>query len=315
MLNIAIDSWHYEKSKWHDRYGAKYFMQEYFKQHGINLARCSFHNYNGEKKCFNWYDKVTIKWVHKHINKPFYPDIIWNRKNSWTAYKYDLLASHTITPCKKIADIWNDKYENYLFLKEYQPTTFLLSTFFRNKDAQTILWDKIVVKPIRSNWWRWILLTDIPALIKDRQHYLWLEDLYIVQSFKDFSWWYLWLVEWNHDIRCMFAWKNIIETTLRIPKKWDFRSNIGSWWKQKFISNSKIPPLLKHIIHDIYTRLNIQDTNIFSMDFAYCKKENKRYLLEINTSPGTRYYQTNKKHLQSICTWLLNFFLSLSKDI
>lgn len=311
MLNVAIDSWHYGQSKWHDRYGAKYFMQEYFKNLWINLVRCSFHNYDSIRKCFNGYDTVTKKWIHTYINKPFYPDIIWNRKNSWTAYKYDLLSSHIITPCKKIADIWNDKYENYLFLKQYQPTTFLLSTFLKNKNAQKIIWDTCVVKPIRSNGWKWIVLTTPIELINNKQHYVGLENLYIVQSFKDFSWWYPWLVVGNHDIRCMFAWKNIIEATVRIPKKWDFRSNIWSWWKQKFISKNKLPSELKEMIFAIYQDLHIEDTSIFSMDFAYCKQENKRYLLEINTSPGTRYYQTNKKHLQNICKWLSEFFLSL----
>jgi len=313
MLNIAIDAWHYGQNKWHDHYGAKYFMQEYFKTHGINLVRCSFHNYNNKKKCFNWYDKVTSLWAHTYTSKPFYPDIIWNRKNSWTAYKYDLLQKHIITPCKKIADIWNDKYENYLFLKKYQPKTFLLSTFLKNKDAQKNLWNKIVIKPIRSNGWKWILLTTKTEFLANKEKYVWLEDLYIVQTFKDFTWWYPWLIEWNHDVRCMFAGNKIIETTVRIPKKWDFRSNIWSWWTQKFISNTKIPSELLHLINNIYKALNIDDTNIFSMDFAYCKKENKRYLLEINTSPWTRYYQTNKKHLQSICKWLATFFLSLQK--
>ncbi|MEI8009300.1 MAG: hypothetical protein WCI00_08285 [bacterium] len=44
------------------------------------------------------------------------------------------------------------------------------------------------------------------------------------------------------------------------------------------------------------------------MDFAYCKKDKQRYLLEINASPGTWYYQTDKKKLATICRGLVNFF-------
>lgn len=44
------------------------------------------------------------------------------------------------------------------------------------------------------------------------------------------------------------------------------------------------------------------------MDFAYCKNDKKRYLLEINASPGTWYYQTDKKKLTIICRGLVNFF-------
>jgi len=39
------------------------------------------------------------------------------------------------------------------------------------------------------------------------------------------------------------------------------------------------------MLKKIYKELHITDTNIFSMDFAYCKQEKKRFLIEINTSP------------------------------
>lgn len=53
------------------------------------------------------------------------------------------------------------------------------------------------------------------------------------------------------------------------------------------------------------------DNNIFSMDFAYCRKEGKRYLLEINASPWTWFYQTDKKILDKIFKWLGEFFINL----
>jgi hypothetical protein len=31
-------------------------------------------------------------------------------------------------------------------------------------------------------------------------------------------------------------------------------------------------------------------------------------MLEINASPGTRYYQTDRKKLEKICKWLIIFF-------
>ncbi len=312
MLNVLIEAWNLWKTKWKDLYGAKYFMQEYFKKHGINLVRWSFHHYDKEKKCFTMYDIVESSGAYKQIHKDFYPDIIWNRKNTWTTYKYDLFKKYIITPSEKIAHIGNDKYENYLFLRKYQPKTFLLSSFFKNTLSQKEINNPIIIKPLRANWGKGISLADKKTLLEQRQTYIWLEELFIVQEFKDFSKWYPWLTKGNHDIRCMFAGKNIIEMTIRTPKSWDFRSNIWSWGTQTYISSKRLPASLSSLIKKIYKELNISDTNIFSMDFAYCKKERKRYLLEINTSPWTWYYQKNKKYLKNICQWLVDFFLSFT---
>lgn len=313
MITIFIENSSYKKVSGKDSYWAKFFMQEYFKKNNIFLVSWSIHNYNKKNKSFSCYYTVNTDWDYIKTSKTINPDIIRNRKSSWTIYKYDLLKDFIITSSEKIANIGNDKYENYLFLQKYQPKTFLLNTFFKNNIAQKELPLKIIVKPLRANWWKGIILTTKTTLLKNRKEYYWREELYVVQAFKDFSLWYPWLAEWNHDIRCMFAGKNIIETTIRIPKPWDFRSNIWSWGKQILTSNTALPKELLSLIKNVYKELNITDANIFSMDFAYCKKEWKRYLIEINTSPGTWYYQKNKKKLEKICKWLAQFFLSLKK--
>jgi len=56
-----------------------------------------------------------------------------------------------MVPCKKIAVLGNDKYENYKFLSQYQPYTSLLSSFFDSKSVQKSFKGKIVIKPIRAN--------------------------------------------------------------------------------------------------------------------------------------------------------------------
>ncbi len=311
MLKVLIENSSYKKVSWSDVYWAKFFMQEYFKKKWIQLVSWSIHNYNKEKKTFSCYYTVDKQWKYNKTSTSFSPDIIWNRKSSWTIYKYDLLKNFIITPSQKIANIGNDKYENYLFLQKYQPKTFLLNSFFKNNIIQKELPTKIIIKPLRANWWKWISLTTKKELLLHRNKYHGMEELYVVQAFKNFSWWYPWLAEWNHDIRCMFAGREIIETTIRIPKIWDFRSNIWSWGKQIFISKKKLPKELLSMIQKIYNELDITDANIFSMDFAYCKQEKKRYLIEINTSPGTWYYQKNKKKLETICKGLMIFFYHL----
>lgn len=138
-----------------------------------------------------------------------------------------------------------------------------------------------------------------------------MEELFIVQQFKDFTKWYPWICTTNHDVRLMFAGKKIIETTLRVPKTWDFRSNVWLWWSQTLLLKSQIPKSLLSVAKKIYKQLRIGDASIFSMDFAYCKKEKIWYLIEINSSPGTWYYQTNEKSLSIICNGLAKFFINI----
>ena len=62
-----------------------------------------------------------------------------------------LRKDYLVVPSKKISIISNDKYETYLFCKEYQPKTVLLSNFLRESITTNGLTNKVVIKPIRAN--------------------------------------------------------------------------------------------------------------------------------------------------------------------
>lgn len=312
MLKIAIETSYTEKFAWVDSYWARLFMQQVFSVHDIELVRVSVNKFNERKKCFVEYIVLNDRWKSTTIKKKYIPDIIRSRKWVGVTHKYEVLKDFVIVPSQKISTLSNDKFENYKFTQKYQPFTAILSSFFDNKTIQQSFKDIIVIKPIRASWWKWICLTTLPELFKKRKKYYGLEELYIVQQFKDFSKWYPWICNSNHDIRFMFAGDKIIEITLRIPKKWDFRSNIWSGWTQKNLQKAKIPKDLLSLSKQIYKDLHLDGKDIFSMDFAYCKKEKRWYLLEINASPGTWFYQTDKKILMSICRGLVLFFKKIS---
>lgn len=308
MLKIAIETWYTTNFSWTDIYGTRFFMQKYFQKHDIELVRVSINHFNNKKQYFKEYNMYDTQWKNKRIKEKYIPDIIRSRRWMAAYHKYETLHNFLIVPSKKITILGNDKYETYKFLSKYQPFTTLLSSFFNKKSIQKSFKGKIVIKPIRANSGKWISLTTVPELLKKTKKYHWLEKLFIVQEFKDFTWWYPWICSSNHDVRLMFAGKKIIENTLRIPKKWDFRSNLWLWWTQVLLHNKQIPKDLLLLSKKIYKDLKIHDNNIFSIDFAYCKKEKKRYLIEINASPGTWYYQTDNKKLAIICRGLVNFF-------
>ena len=287
-------------------------MQDFFHKNNISLVRISMNKFNEKQQCFIEYNTLASTWKNITIKKKYTPDVIRNRKSIAIRHKYETCKNFLIVPSEKIAVLGNDKFENYKFTEKYQPFTVLLSSFFCNTTIQKTFKNKIVVKPIRANWGKWIILTTVPELLKKRKKYHWLEELYIVQQFKDFSKGYPWICTGNHDVRFMFAGNKIIEITLRIPKKWDFRSNLWSGGTQKNLQKNRIPKELFSLSKKIYKELHLDGKDILSMDFAYCKKDKQRYLLEINASPGTWFYQTDKKILTTICLWLVTFFKQIA---
>jgi len=309
MLKVAIETWYIDKHNKVDLYWVRYFMQEFFLEHNIELVRVSIHTFNEKMKKFNEYNIFNKQWKNICICKAYDPDII--RIRHWWAikYKYEQFTWFTIIPSEKISIIGRDKFEQYTFMKNYQPHTALMHPFLNKKIVQKQFKGKIIIKPIRWSGWKWITLTSPSKLVKNKKQYYWLEALYIVQQFKNFSKWYSWLINKNHDIRLMFAGKKIIEISCRIPAEWNFKSNISSWGNIITIKKTQLPKKLLSLSKTIYKDLHLQGNDIFSMDFAYCASEKKRYLIEINSSPWTwtsRY--RDKKILTSICRGLVKFF-------
>ncbi len=313
MLKIAIEVSYDDKILNEDKFGSKFFMQEFFLKNDIELVRVSINKFNKKKWTFDEYNILDNNSKIIKISKAIKPDIVWIRNSSFIAYKCDTLKEFILVPSRKIITISWDKLENYKYLEEFQPQTFSLNGFLRNKYIQDQLKDKIIIKPIRSSWGKWIKLLKKSYIIKNIKKYSWLENLFIVQEFKNFGWWYKDIVKWIHDFRLMFAWKSIIEATVRTPEAWDFRSNIQSWGKQKNLAIKEIPKELVNLSKIIYKKLELENHDIFSMDFAYCSDDKKWYLLEINSSPGTWYYQEDKRILENICKWFVKFFKNISK--
>ncbi|MBU0626805.1 hypothetical protein KKG31_01460 [Patescibacteria group bacterium] len=58
-----------------------------------------------------------------------------------------------------------------MFLKKYQPLTYLMSSFFRDKKAQASFKNQIIIKPIRANGGKGIKLTTVVDLLKQKKKY------------------------------------------------------------------------------------------------------------------------------------------------
>lgn len=255
MLKLAIGTWYNYTLNGKDKFWARLYLQKIFKKIWIDVVRVSINKFNKKKWVFEEYNILDDNWNNVLVNNSIKPDILWIRNFSYILYKHNVLKKFIIVPSIKIAIIGHDKMENFKFLEKYQPMTCLLSSFIENAKMQKEFKNKIVLKPIRANWWKGIKLLSPKELIKNKKKYEWLEDLFIVQQFKDFSKGFWNISKWVHDIRLMFAWNKIIEITLRIPKKWDFRSNIWSWGEQIPLQKKQLP---KELL--LLSKKNLQGT-------------------------------------------------------
>lgn len=266
-----------------------------FRKHGIDLKRVSFHTFDKETWMFRDYVDMNESGKFQIFNELYKPDVIWNRSWDGQLYFYNLMekAGIPVFPSSKVVAIDSDKYEMYLFLWKYQATSALLADFLEHETVQNKLSDKIVIKPIRAFWWRGIEFYTQKELLGNRNKYLGLESLYIVQDFKDFSKGAPWIAEGIHDVRLTYIGWKFSHASVRMPAKWSLKSNLHSGWSEKFLEKNEVPEVLFSLAENIINDMELDENNILSIDFWYVLDENMWYLFEINFSPGIYFWSSN----------------------
>jgi D-alanine-D-alanine ligase-like ATP-grasp enzyme len=84
---------------------------------------------------------------------------------------------------------------------------------------------------------------------------------------------------------------------IREPKKGSLKSNIADGGSQFSIPVDEIPEKVRNMSNEIHEELKVHDTDIYSLDFAYCGDDKKWYLIEINSAPGI-WFPDKDKHYQ-----------------
>lgn len=291
---------------------AAIIMKDIFSKNGIELVRVSNHHFNEAKNCFDEYVIINDKNEFVNIYEDYKPDAILKRIKVWNLYNNEILSGYAQVPSFKIIEIAKDKYEMSLFLKELQPKTFLLSTFYDEfEELSKQIWDKLVLKPVNWNSWDWIKFLSQKELLEQKEIYKDLSKMFIIQEFKDFSKWYNDLISWVHDVRLVYVWWNFSFSIVRQPAKWNLKSNIWAWWSQFSLSYESIPTELFELSKEAIKRLKATKLDIFSIDFAFCKDENKWYILEINCSPWVWFPESDREYQIKYFNDLCNLFNSI----
>ncbi len=291
----------------------KKLIQE-FNDQGVELHYVSPHYYNEQKGEFSehvlvWEDDMEI------INEPYQPDILRVRTSQWLQHMDHMFAyaPFKTVPSMRLKHIESNKYEVYQFLAEFQPKTTLLTTFYCYKRMQQEFGKKVVVKPVGGTWWYGINFYTQKELKSPEVYssYKWTETFHIVQEFKNFTWWYPWLVEGNHDVRIVFKGRKPFMNYIRQPKKWSLKSNIAWWGSQFSIPMKDLPKELLVMSKQIQKKIWIKEEDIYTCDFAWCSTDKKPYLIEINSAPGIRFPEKDKKYRSKFYKDIAKYFVKL----
>ncbi len=274
-------------------------LKRIFNDQDIELHYVSPHYYDQKKWRFTEHVVLRDSWP-EIIKKKYQPDILRVRSWQWLVHMDHMFAfaPFTTVPSMRLKHIESSKYEAYQFLSEFQPKTALLSQFYCYPWLQKEFWKRLVVKPIWWSGWRWIEFYSQSEIKSNEiyQKYASMTSYHIVQEFHDFSKWYPGLVKGNHDVRLVFRGRKLFMNYIRKPKKWSLKSNIAWWWTQFSLPLKDIPKELVTMSKKIMKNLSIQENDVFTCDFAWCAKQKKPYLIEINSAPWIWFPESDKKY-------------------
>ncbi len=313
-----LTSYQHEYVKSSFYFPSEQHLKKIFADHDIELHYVSPYYFNQSLWEFSehviiWSDEMEI------IQEPYKPDILWVR--TWqTLYHLDEMlrdASFCTVPSMRLKHIESDKYQVYKYLQEFQPKTTLLTTYYFYPWLQEQFAENIVVKPVSWTWWYGVEFFTKDELCSNEvfTKYSWAESMHIVQDYKNFSDWCPWLVEWNHDVRLVFAWDKAMINYIRVPKSWSLKSNIASGGRQFSVPQKKIPQELYDMSKAIQQKLWVNQNDLYSLDYAYCLDEKRRYLIEINSAPWIWFPDEDLEYRDEFYNNVATHFSSLVKPL
>lgn len=288
-------------------------LTEVFRESGIELRRVRMSSFDSKKGVFLDYVDFNEKWEFEIFREEYKPDVLWNRTSPGCMYTYNLLekSGYDIFPNLNLVQLSSDKYEMSLFFEKYQPKTVLLESFFEDQKIQDIFWEKVVLKPIRSNSWKGIEFPKKSELLVNEARFEGLKQLYIVQEMKDFSGGIPGITDGIHDLRMVYIGWKYSHSTLRVPQKWSLKSNVWAGGTEYAIKKEDIPKDVWVILEDVLKE-NVDifsEDSIFSLDFWYSFDEEKYYIIEVNCSPWVSFWVNVKDlFLQVFFPDLARFF-------
>ena len=150
MKKLAILTNYIKEYKKYDFYfESEKLLRDVLWEHNIDLVYVNHYSYDKENQEFTEYVRVGDDDMEMY-NESYTPDILWI-KTSWTLeYLTDLFrdAPFITTPSLRLKKIEESKYQMYRYLKDFQPLTCLLTSYYFYPWLQNEFEGKLVVKPV-----------------------------------------------------------------------------------------------------------------------------------------------------------------------
>ncbi|MCS6982727.1 MAG: hypothetical protein NZL83_00890 [Candidatus Absconditabacterales bacterium] len=269
---------------------AGFVLYNIFLQQGMHLVTVSYHHYDSHTKTFSQYVDYTNKGDFVVIEEPYKPDILYVKSKLGLGYIRHIANSFPTISSLETITITSNKYETSLFIGDLQPPTYLLSEVLSSSfNNHHLLGNKVVIKPTIGNGGKGIHFSELNILLEEKHKWYEYRNFFIVQSFKDFSQGYQNIISGNHDIRLVFIGTKFSFCIIRKPQQGSLKSNIAQGGTQYSVGEKDVPLELFTIATEVQKRISVQPHDIYSIDFAYCHNDERRYILELNPFPGIRF--------------------------
>ena len=292
-----LDDWNrkkpFKKSKLDYESCWKQFY-ELGKKQNLNFSRAYINWYIGKGKFKKaWTYDIKLKRWKKIYNVK--ADFVFDKVPSdeeFKKIKYKIHKEVGMMNHPEMDYITNDKSKIKKLFSKIIPKTFVIKNKKELKNSlKKIDTKKAVIKPSVGSGGQGIAIKEKNKLLNYK---IKKGETYVLQEFIDTSNGIKNLVKQTHDLRVIVVNGKIIYSYLRIPKKGKFLCNIHQGGKMITIKNNQIPKKIKSMIKSIDKKLKKYKPRNYAADF-FIGKNQKPYLIEINTKPGILFNKEDEK--------------------
>jgi len=293
---VLFNNGHNEISKYIEYY---FSLKNAFNKKNMELFAVFTDEYDYQTKKLNLYNIKENKIEFLKKSKDI--DLVLYRSTQVTYTVRDIEDNYNFLNPTKYNLLSTSKTQTVRVLKEYSAVTHHFSKIKKDKKLlEDFSGEHIILKPEDWHWGKWVERVKLNDFKNNFDIFFEEKSNYLAQEFLDMSDWIDWLVDWPHDLRFMLFWKELDCPILRVPKKWDFRANVVSWWKMYFIKKEQIPENIINLAQKIANQLTDDFWELFaSIDFAQTKNR-WLTLIELNNSSGVINIDSSGKYNFSI---------------
>lgn len=297
--NIEWTKKPFEKEKY---YPAKVLQEVYMdlflkaESENLKFVETNFDWYDKNKNVFKkgWIYDEALDW--KQIFD-FKADFILDKSpltKRYESYKRYFSKKHMILNPHFIDELCSDKLKTYNMFKVFVPLSIKVNNKKELlKQLKNIRTEKIVLKPEYGSSAEGVRILDRHKVIGNPPK---IKKNTILQEFVECKKTNRFRFHYGvYDLRVVLSQGKVIDSYFRVSKMGILTSNVSTGGKVVFIHKNKIPKQVLKDIKKVESKLKHYNPRLYTMDFVI-DKNNKVWLIEMNSKPGFFFYSEYAKH-------------------